>query len=199
MSDQGEGAPDARSRIMTAAIRCAEANGVGGFSMEDVASAASVSRTTIYRYFPDGRSQLITETVTWEIGRFWSRLADAVAALPSLEDRLVAGLVMGRKMMAKSTILANLRDPDLGELIEAAQPSETLVHEVIRAYMFDQLESERHAGRVRAGVDLATTSDYLARMTLSWMNNSPGLDLGDDSAVRSVVRTQFLGAVQTEK
>lgn len=186
---------DLRSRIMGATTRCAEINGVRGFSMEDVAAEASVSRATIYRYFPDGRSQLMAETVTWEVGRFWSRLADAVASYPTLEDRLVAGLVIGRKLMAKSRILANLADPDVRELLEAAQPSESLVHGVIRAFMRSQLEEELDAGRLRVDIELETASDYLARMTLSWMGNSPGLNLADEPSVRRLVRSQFMGAL----
>lgn len=178
---------------MTAATRCAERCGVVGFSMEDVANEAEMSRTTIYRYFPEGRAQLLTETVSWEIGRFWSRLAEAVMELPTFEDRLVAGLVIGRKMMAKSLILANLDDPGISELLEAAQPAESLVQSVIRAYMRSQLDDEAAAGRVREGVDLDSAADYLSRMTLSWMGNSPGLDLSDDSTVRRFVQTQFLG------
>lgn len=186
---------EVRTRIMAATIACAERQGVGGFSMEDVAREAAVSRTTIYRYFPEGRSQLLSETVYWEVGRFWSRLADAVVALPSLEDRLVAGLLIGRRMINKSRILTNLGDPDIGELLEAAQPTEPLVQEVIRSYMRAQLDEEKAAGRVRGSVDLEVAADYLSRMTLSWMGNSPGLDLSDDHNVRRFVRTQFLAGI----
>ena len=186
---------DSRSRIMQAATRCAARSGVQGFSMEDVATEAQVSRTTIYRYFPDGRTQLITETVTWEIGRFWSRLAEAVEHLPTMEDRLVAGLVIGRKLMSKSKILANLRDRDVVELIEAAQPSDPLVRSVIRSYMESQVREEQEAGRFKPSVDSAVAADYLARMTLSCMGSSPTLDLADEEGVREMVRTQFLGAL----
>lgn len=186
---------ETRERIMAAAVSCAVARGVRGVSMADVASAASVSRTTIYRYFPDGRSQLLSEAATWEIGRFWARLAVAVEAYETFEDRLVAGLVIGRGMMARSRILSNLTGSDVGDLLEAAQPAESLVRSVMSAYMRAHLEEEAAEGRVRDGLDLDMAADYLARMSLSWIANSPGLDLGDEEAVRHVVRSQFLAAV----
>src|SRR5690606_2892136 len=105
-------------------VRCVQRTGVRGFSLEDVAAESGVSRTSIYRYFPGGRSQLIEQAATWEIARFWGRLADAVAEMPTLEDRLVAGLVIGRKVMERSRILANLLDSELQELVAAVHPSE---------------------------------------------------------------------------
>ena len=102
-----------RERIMSAAIRCVERSGVKGFSLEEVADAAGVSRTTIYRNFPGGRSQLVEQTATWEVARFWGRLAEAVADLPTLEDRLATGLVIGAKLISRSSILANLLDSEM--------------------------------------------------------------------------------------
>lgn len=195
MADRG-GVEAVRERIMSATIASVEDNGVRGFSLEDVAGRAGVSRTTVYKHFPGGRSQLVEQTATWEIARFWGRLAAAVEDLPTLEDRLVAGLVIGRKVMTRSRILANLMDPDFAELIAAVQPSEPLIHGVIRDYMRGALEDEQAAGTLRDGVDLDDASDYLMRMTLSWLGSPAGVDVTDDAAARRVVRSEFLAGIQ---
>lgn len=189
------GVPGIRERIMRGALRCVEREGVSGFSLEDVAREAGVSRTSIYRHFPDGRSQLVEETATWEVGRFWARLADAVAALPTLEDRLVTGLVMGTRMIHRSSIMANLVEPDIDELASALRPAEPLVLAVMRDYMAELLEQERVAGRVRDGVDVAEAADYLTRMILSHMASPAGVDLTDEAHARSVVRREFLAGI----
>jgi AcrR family transcriptional regulator len=190
-----DGVEALRERIMEATVASAETAGVRGFSLEDVASRAGVSRTTIYKHFPGGRSQLVEQTATWEIARFWGRLATAVEDLPTLEDRLVAGLVIGRKVMTRSRILANLMDPDLAVLIAAVRPSEPIIHGVIRDYMRDALLEERTAGTLRPDVDIEASADYLMRMTLSWLGGPAGVDLTDEAEARRVVRTQFLAGI----
>jgi AcrR family transcriptional regulator len=190
-----DGVEALRERIMEATVASAETAGVRGFSLEDVAARAGVSRTTIYKHFPGGRSQLVEQTATWEIARFWGRLATAVEDLPTLEDRLVAGLVIGRKVMTRSRILANLMDPDLAVLIAAVRPSEPIIHGVIRDYMRDALLEERTAGTLRPDVDVEASADYLMRMTLSWLGSPAGMDLTDEAEARRVVRTQFLAGI----
>lgn len=194
--DRGDDEPTlVRERIMEATVRCVEDSGVRGFSLEQVAARAEVSRTTIYNQFPGGRSQLVEATATWEIARFWGRLAEAVQDLPTLEDRLVLGLVLGRKVMSRSRIVSNLMDPDVAELIAAVRPSEPIIHGVIRDYMRESLEVEASTGRLRPAVDLEDSADYLMRMTLSWLGSPAGVDLTDEAATREVVRSQFLAGI----
>ena len=195
----GDGVEQLRERIMAATVDSAEAAGVRGFSLEDVATRAGVSRTTIYNHFPGGRSQLVEQTATWEIARFWGRLAAAVEGLPTLEDRLVAGLVIGRKVMTRSRILANLMDPDLQVLLAAVRPSEPIIHGVIRDYMRDALVDEEEAGNLVPGTDLEATADYLMRMLLSWLGSPAGVDVTDEAEARRVVRSQFLAGVLVDR
>lgn len=187
--------PDLRERILAATVACVERDGVRGFSLEDVAARAGVSRGSIYNHFPGGRSQLMESAATWEIARFWARLADAVADRPTLEERLVAGLVLGRKVMTRSRILTNLMDPDFAELIAAVQPSEPLIHGVIRDYMHELVLAEGEAGRLRDGVDPDEAADHLMRMTLSWLGSPAGADLTDEAVARRVVHTQFVAGI----
>jgi AcrR family transcriptional regulator len=54
-----------RERILVATLACVDADGLAATSIEDIARAASVGRATIYRHFPGGREQVLTETITW--------------------------------------------------------------------------------------------------------------------------------------
>ena len=186
-----------RERILAAAVRCAARNGVQRFSLEDVATEAALSRATIYRQFPGGRDQLVQEAATWEVARFWARVAVGIEAEATLEDRLTVGIVTGAELIRRSPIMANLGEDEVAELATALRPSEPLVHEVIRSYLRSLLEREDQAGRLRPGTDLSEAADYLTRMVLSVLSAPVGRDLTDQDAVRELVRTQFLGGVVT--
>lgn len=186
-----------RERILAAAVRCAAHRGVQRFSLEDVANEAELSRATIYRQFPGGRDQLVQEAATWEVARFWAKVAEGVEAEATLEDRLTVGIVTGAELIRQSPIMANLGEDEVAELATALRPSEPLVHEVIRSYLRGLLEREDRAGRLRPGTDLAGAADYLTRMVLSVLSAPVGRDLTDVEAVRELVRTQFVGGIVT--
>jgi AcrR family transcriptional regulator len=187
-----------RERIMAGALECMESGEMARFSLEDVARRCGVSRTSIYRHFPGGRDQLVEETVSWEIARFWTRVAEAVAHLDSLEDRLVHGLAVGAEMMAGSRFIANLADLDIEELAHALRPSDPLIHSVMQEYMREMLALEGVAGRLRPGLDLGEAADYLTRMILSMMASPAGVDLTDPDQARTVVRQEFLAGIMVE-
>ena len=186
-----------RERILAAAVRCAARNGVQRFSLEDVANEADLSRATIYRQFPGGRDQLVQEAATWEVARFWAKVAEGIEAEATLEDRLTVGIVTGAELIRQSPIMANLGEDEVAELATALRPSEPLVHEVIRSYLRNLLEREDQAGRLRPGTDLSEAADYLTRMVLSVLSAPVGRDLTDATAVRELVRTQFVGGIVT--
>ncbi|MGH9045909.1 MAG: TetR/AcrR family transcriptional regulator, partial [Acidimicrobiales bacterium] len=52
-------APDTRERILEAAYACVARWGLSKTSLEDVTREAVLSRSTLSRYFPGGRDELI--------------------------------------------------------------------------------------------------------------------------------------------
>lgn len=186
---------DTRESIMRAALRCVERAGVSGFTLGDVAEESGFSRNTIYRHFPDGRAQLVAETATWEVARFWGRLAESVSHLDRLEDRLVVGLATGAGLLYRSQIMANLLDPDLEELAGALEPARPLVMGLLRDYLRELLEVESAAGRLQEGVEVTEAADYLTRMILSVLTSPTGVDLTDPMETRRIVRREFLGGI----
>ncbi|MFV0318118.1 MAG: TetR/AcrR family transcriptional regulator [Microthrixaceae bacterium] len=191
----GKEPASSRERIMRGALRCVETGGFTGFSLDDVARESGLSRTSIYRHFPGGRGQLIEETATWEVGRFWARLASAVADLDSLEDRLVLGLMQGAGQIRASRIVSNLLDPEMDEIIDALRPAQPLVQAVMTDYLVELLEVEQSAGRLIEGVDVHEAADYLTRMIVSVMTSPAGVDLGDPDTTRALVRRQFTAGI----
>lgn len=179
-----------RDRIMDGVIAVVGDSGLAAVSLEDVAARAGVSRTTIYRHFDGGRSQLVSETVTREVARFWERLAVTVSRSSGLEDQLVMGIMSARRQILDDELLQRLlvREPD--EILPAIAESEELVTTVLVGYLRGLLAGER----LRSGLPLTEAASYLARMLLSYIASPGRWDLADEASVRRLVRTQFLAA-----
>lgn len=84
--------PTAR-RILDAALEQFTLLGLRRSSVDDVAKTAGVSRVTVFRRFQT-KDKLVEATLLRELDRFFERLDAAVAALPTMEERVVEGFVV---------------------------------------------------------------------------------------------------------
>jgi len=182
---------DPRSRILEATLACFERDGLARTSMEDAAREAGVSRATVYRYFPGGRDQLVSETITWEVGRFFTRLAAAVADAPDFPTRLEEALLFAHSAIEDHDLLQRVLKTEPGDLLPRLQETVPLVLAVIRDYLVPLLEQER----LQPGMDPERAADYLARMVLSFIAAQGAWDLTDRDQVATLVRTELLGGV----
>lgn len=182
---------DARSRILRATLTCIERWGLAKTSLEDVAAEAGLSRATVYRYFPGGRDQVISETVTWEVGRFFARIGEVVADEPDIGSKLRRGLVFGHQAITEHRLLQQVLSTEPEVFLAELSESSPLVFEVIRAYIADLLRHER----LRDHVDVEQAADYIARLYLSYLGSQGHWDLTDEAEVDRLVRTQFLAGI----
>ncbi len=190
-------AADTRERVLEAALRCIDGEGLAATSVEDVARAAGVSRATIYRHFPGGREQLVSETVTWEVGRFFARVEQMAAGEPDLAARLRLALGAGHRALAEHALLHRLLRTEPEAVMTELSVATDVVLELLVAYLADELEGERAAGRARHDLDVAEAADHLARLYLSHLGSSGRWDLDDPAEVDRLVRTQFLAGVSS--
>jgi AcrR family transcriptional regulator len=180
-----------RERIIGATLRCVERWGLAKTSLEDVAVAAEVSRATVYRYFPGGRDQLVTETVTWEVERFLGHLEQEVSGDVGLEAKLVHALLTGHRAIGEHHLLHQVLSTEREALLTELATIGPLVLAEVRAVIRRVLADEP----VREGVDRDRAADYLARLFLSYLGSAGGCDLTDPAAVTELVRTYLLGGI----
>lgn len=184
-----------RERVLEGALACVGRYGLARTTVDDVARASGVSRASIYRYFPEGKEQLLAETVAWEMGRFFSRLGRAVADAPDLATLVGDALVFARRAVVAHEVLQKVLVTEPERLLPLMTvESERILH-MISAFLGPYVERERAAGRVRAGVEGAAAAGYLARMFLSCINAPGSWDLDDRDRVADLVATEFLGAI----
>lgn len=186
-----EAPPDTRTRILEGALHSVERLGLAKTSLEDVAQTAGLSRATIYRYFPGGRDQVITETVTWEVENFLERIAGVVEQLGTIDEKLQAALLIGHRAIGDHLLLQQLLSTEPQELFRELAEVGPLMRTAIAEYIAEQLRAER----LQPGVDVDQVSDYCSRLFLSYIGSHGANDLSDPAAVARIVETQVLAGV----
>lgn len=176
---------------MEATLACVARGGMKGFTVEDVAREAGLSRATLYRWFPGGRDQLVSETVTWEVGRFFTRLAEAIADAPDFRVRLERGLTFAHRDLREHRAFQQAMATDQGELQARLAGIAPIVVGVIRSYLEPLLDEEDLVD----GVTATEAADHLARLIGSLIVDEGGWDLGDPTEVRELVDRWLLAGI----
>lgn len=171
-------------RVAAAALACIADEGVRAVTVEHIAVEAGVSRASIYRWFPGGRSDVLLAAGRCELDRFFAEIEPRLAAATTLEDLLAEALSGGVRFLRTSGPLQALllHEPELivphlafdrmGTAFDVAA-SVALTH--LRPFL-----DERDARR---------TAELVARLALSHtLSPSADLDVGDVDAARHLVR-----------
>jgi AcrR family transcriptional regulator len=75
--------------VLDAALRSVARFGISKTTVEDIAREASLSRATLYRFFPGGREEIVSSMVDREVGGFFWQLAARLDGIDDYEERVV--------------------------------------------------------------------------------------------------------------
>jgi AcrR family transcriptional regulator len=184
-------ADEPRDRILDATVVCLGRYGIGKTTVEDAAREAGVSRATLYRYFPGGRDELITETMSLEVRRFFVRLAQVVQDVGDVATRLERGLMFAHQAVEDHALLQKVLETEPERLLPHLTRSSPMVLGVLHDYLQPFLVDEA----LRPGLTVDRAADWLARMTLSFIIAPGRWDLTDRADVRRLVRSHLLAGV----
>ena len=180
-----------RERILEAGYACVARYGLAKTTVEDVARASGMSRATLYRYFPGGRDQLLRDVIAWETGRFFGRLAEAVAGAPDFPSLLEEALLFAHRAVEEHEVLQKVLQTEPERLLPQLTVESERILVFIRRFLVPYLERED----LRPGVEPEAAADYVARMLLSFIGNQGRWDLTDQAQVAQLVRTELLAGV----
>jgi AcrR family transcriptional regulator len=184
----GTGLNHQEARIVEATLRCIARWGMGKTTLDDIARESGYSRATVYRIFPGGKDGLVETVARVEIARFFSAVADRLAAATSLEDLLVAGIAEVSRRLDGHEALQFL----LAHEPEVILPKLAFSHqdEVLRAAT---AFAAPYLARWLGDEDAARAAEWVARIVLSYTSNpADHVDMGDEDSVRSLVRAFVL-------
>ena len=182
---------DVRSRLLAATLVCVGRYGIAKTTVDDAAREAGVARATVYRTFPDGKDQLIAESITWAVSEFFKDLAIAVEGAPDFATLLEQSLIHAHRAVEDHAVLQKVLETEPERLLPQLTQSAPQVQEVLRDYLAERLEG----AALLPGVNRDQAADWLARMGLSFILAEGQWDLSDPAAVRRLVRGELLVAI----
>jgi AcrR family transcriptional regulator len=141
-----------RKKVLLAARECFERFGVARTRVEDVATAAGISRPLLYTYF-NGRSALVEAMINDELARLFAQLHERVPE-KGFDDTLVELSVASVSLGREDDLLADLFDnspyTDVASLMEQkGSPA----HQMMMDLWSPILECGRAQGRLRDDVE----------------------------------------------
>ncbi len=182
---------EVRERVIEATYACVARWGISKTTVEDVGRKAGVSRATVYRYFPGGRDELVSSVITWEYGRFFRRLYDAVQDATSLEEVMERGLMFAHRAIVEHEVLQRVLETEpellLPNLTVEAHRTTGLIAEFLLPYLV--------VHGVTPGVNPEEAAEFLARMVLSYIASPGRWDLNDPDQVSELVRAELLAGM----
>jgi AcrR family transcriptional regulator len=182
-------------RLVTGAVSCLARWGLAKTSLEDIAREAGVSRATVYRAFPGGKSRLVEAVLHHEVGRLFHELDFETRAATTLEDLLCTGIGLALRELSEHAALRYLL---------AHEPEAILPHVAFHRLgplLAEVAELSRpHLARFLPVDEVRPAAELATRLVLSFtFNPSEAVDPHDASSIRRLVQTYLLPALIPEE
>ncbi len=163
-----ESRPDPVAAIVDAARRCYLARGISATGMQEVAAAAGVARSTVYRYFP-GRDDLLVATIKGEMELLNKRLRKHLARYPDPADQLVEGLIVAIKEVPRRPLLRAVFVSEEDSRARHAIWSSDVIVRFGEELMDHVIRPARDAGLLQDAVRPEVLVEWVYRLLLSFL------------------------------
>jgi AcrR family transcriptional regulator len=170
--------------IVDAALEEFLTYGLRRTTVDVVARRAGVSRATLYRRFKD-KDALVQAVLVRECRRFFGSIAEAVAGVSTVEERLVEGFVVGVRYAHADRLLNRLLASDPEALLPYLTTNGALVVAAARDFLV------RQGGSAVPGEDRtsAGVAELFVRLAISFtLMPESAIPLGTDEEVRAFAR-----------
>lgn len=185
------------ARLLDATEKLLADKGIRATTMTDVAEEAGVSRSWLYRHFPD-KPTLVGAAIIRLIEVSWAQSAAELADIDGFEARLVAGVKIGRRAYDDpGTLLMRIRLREPEEFMACAGTGVQGLVPDLAGFWRPYLEAARDAGEIHALTDIEEASEWIARVMIS-LGSVPGnrIDPDDPASLRRHFRRYVLPALR---
>jgi AcrR family transcriptional regulator len=158
---------DIHERLLAATQACFERYGVMKTTVEDIASAAGMSRATVYRYV-SGRDDLILAVLMRSADRFFGRLGKRLLRpTGSIGDRIVDGILYTLDQVRADENLKMLFAPEAAGVTGTIAGASEALFKQSAEYLRPLLSRAQDAGELRPDLDADELAEWLIRVILS--------------------------------
>lgn len=180
-------------RAKQAAIHCFAQAGLDGTSMEDVATAAGMARSTLYRYFRE-KDDLILAVMEQESVALAATLAAQIEPGLSFGEYIVEGVLLAVKHVPAHPVLSKMFAPDsLATSSRVALMSNRLTEVAIKV-IEPEIQAAQQAGDLPASLTANMMMDWLIRIVFSLLT-MPSDQTRDEAQTRVLLQTMLLPAL----
>lgn len=170
--------PPVTVRLLEAARGCVLDRGISRVTMSDVARRADLSRTTLYRHYPDVET-VLRDLMTLDFGRAVLAASHAVTDRPTARERLAGTLVEGCRAMRADDLFRKILDVDPEFLLPYVTARTGASQRVMLTLLEDGVRrGQEDDGSIRAGDTL--TIAQLLLVQAQALAVSIGIVAGDD-------------------
>ncbi|MBA0047313.1 TetR/AcrR family transcriptional regulator [Mycobacterium sp. NPDC050853] len=185
------------ARLLDATEKLLADKGIRASTMTDVAEEAGVSRSWLYRHFPD-KQTLVGAAIIRLIEISWAQSAAELSAIEGFEAQLVAGVKIGRRAYDDpGTLLMRLRVREPEEFAACAGAGVQGLVPDLAGFWRPYVEAARDAGEIHARTEVEEASEWIARVMIS-LGSVPGncIDPDDPASLRRHFRRYVLPALR---
>jgi len=176
-------------RVLEALQECVLRWGVQKTTVEDIARSAGMSRATVYRLFPGGKSSMVEAGALAMVTDLVDQVSLAVAAAPDLTGALTALLVVSSAILADDEMLNFLMEHEQS-VVEAQLALGGLDRLLAAVGAGAGPALEPYLGDAARAQEAAV---WAARAVASnLLDPADGVSLADPAAARHLVTTYFL-------
>lgn len=154
--------------ILAAARQCYVEQGIAATGMKEVAAAAGVARSTVYRYFP-GRDELLVAAVRGEMIVLNGFIRERIADYAAPADQLVEGLILALREIPRRPLLAAVFASEDGSRARRVIWQSAVIVQFGEALMAHVIEPAADAGVLQDAVAPEVLVEWVYRLLLSFL------------------------------
>jgi len=183
-----------RERILATARQLYGDPDASSPSMDDIASAASVGRATLYRHFST-RDELLLSVLEEEASTIAERVAKRIRHIESPSEHIIEGMLEAMVEINKNKLLtAIFQSGTSGALNRLLFDTDRLINIGI-AIMSPVVERARQSGGLNSHLEFELLVEWILRMLLSLVT-IPSKNLKNRAAVRRLLNATMLPVLE---